>query len=173
VVRLSRLTPGRNLIELNMDSLFRKLKIDCMNTVLKIGGLGLLAVALYTAPEQLFAQSTNEAGASPKHAHGTNQVANTDKKPVAGPFHGKLLALDKVKKTIMVGKRTFQITSETKIKKGGKPATLEDGIVGDPVSGYVKPAEGGKWIAVSMNFGPKVQEGSAEPKKSKPDKEPN
>ena len=53
------------------------------------------------------------------------------KKPSAGPFHGKLVAVDKMAKTITVGKRTFQITSTTKIRKNDKPATLEDGVVGE------------------------------------------
>jgi hypothetical protein len=143
-----------------------------MKTVIRIG-LVLLSGALCAAPGRSMAQSTNDVGSSTKHDRGTNQVEKTDKKPVAGPFHGKLLALDKVKKTIMVGKRTFQITSETRIKRSGKPATLEEGVVGDPVSGYVKPAPEGKWVAVSVNFGPKVQEGSAEPKKAKTDKDSN
>jgi hypothetical protein len=143
-----------------------------MKTLNRIG-LVLLVGALCGASNSLIAQSTNEAELSTKHVRGTNEVAKTDKKPVAGPFHGKLLALDKVKKTIVVGKRTFQITSETRIKKAGKPATLEEGVVGDPVSGYVKPMQEGKWVAVSVNFGPKVQEGGVEPKKAKVDKELN
>jgi hypothetical protein len=144
-----------------------------MNTVKKIAGLGLLTVALISAPDNLIAQNTSEAGSTSKSGHSTNQVTKTEKKPVAGPFHGKLLGLDKNAKTIIVGKRTFQITSETKIKKAGKPATLSEGVVGEPVSGYVKPAADGKWLAVSVNFGPKAPEESSEPKKSKANKEPN
>ena len=144
-----------------------------MNTALRIGTLGLLAVALLSPRVSVFAQTTNEVSASSKADHGTNQVTKTEKKPVAGPFHGKLLALDQKAKTIMVGKRTFQITSETKIKKAGKPATLADGVVGEPGSGYVKPIANGKWMAVSVNFGPKAPEATSEPKKAKTDKAPN
>jgi hypothetical protein len=144
-----------------------------MNTVIKISRVGLVAVALLAARVNLLAQPTNEVSAPPKAGHGTNQATKTEKKPVPGPFHGKLLALDQNAKTIMVGKRTFQITSETKIKKAGKPATLADGVVGEPVSGYVKPIANGKWTAVSVNFGPKAQEGSSESKKAKTDKELN
>ena len=79
----------------------------------------------------------------------------TDKKPTAGPFHAKLAAIDKTAKTITVGKRTFQITSETKIFRAGKPAKLEDGVIGEEVSGYIKPADDGKLIATKVNFGPK------------------
>jgi hypothetical protein len=60
-----------------------------------------------------------------------------------------------VAKTITVGKRTFQITSATKLKKGDKPATLDDGIVGEEVGGYYKTGEDGKLNATSIRFGPK------------------
>jgi len=96
-------------------------------------------------------------------------VTKAEKKHVAGPFHGKLLAVNKNAKTISVGKRVFQITSETKMKKAGRPATLQDAIVGEPVSGYVKPTPDGRWIAASVNFGPKPQENGVPAKKSKPE----
>jgi hypothetical protein len=66
--------------------------------------------------------------------------------------------VDKTARTIIVGKRTFLITSETKINKSGKPATLEDGVVGEQVSGYVKPNEQGKLVATKINFGAKAEE---------------
>ena len=74
--------------------------------------------------------------------------------------------MDTASRTIKVGKRTFYITSETKIKKAGNPARLEDGVVGEPCSGYVKPDEGGRLIAKSVNFGPKP-EANNNPSKSK------
>ena len=144
-----------------------------MKNLLRIGVIALTAVALFALPERLLAQNANDAGSSSNHVRETNEVAKIGKKPVAGPFHGKLLALDKIKRTIGVGKRTFQISSETRIKKAGKPATLEDGVVGEPVSGYVKPMPDGKWDAISVNFGPKLQESGTEPKKSKAVKETN
>ena len=85
----------------------------------------------------------------------------TAKKPAAGPFHGNLAALDKSAKTISVGTRTFQITADTLIFKDGKPATLEDGVVGEPVSGYVKPTADGKWDATKVTFGAKPEAKSA------------
>ena len=81
-----------------------------------------------------------------------------EKKPSAGPFHSKLVAVDKAARTITVGKRTFLITSETKFNKSGKAATLEDGVIGEPVSGYVKPNEQGKLVATKVNFGQKTEE---------------
>ena len=141
-----------------------------MKTRLRIGLLVLLVG--FTNSQVLLAQNTNAAASAPKTAHATNETAKTPKQPVAGPFHGKLLAADLNAKTISVGKRTFQITSETRMKKAGKPATMAEGVVGEPVSGYVKPGPNGKWIAVSVNFGPKPEEAKAE-KKTKPEKEQN
>ena len=60
--------------------------------------------------------------------------------------------MDKTAKTIKVGESVYQITSETKITKDGKPATLEDGVVGEPVSGYAKPTEDGKMAATTVHF---------------------
>src|SRR5690348_16797705 len=102
------------------------------------------AIGIAAAPAFASAQDTNKVPVDKKAAaQGTNAIP-VEKSAKAGPFKGKLAAIDKVEKTISVGKRTFQITSETKIKKGGKPATLEDGVVGETVSGYVKPGAGGK-----------------------------
>jgi hypothetical protein len=119
-----------------------------MKSLKNICLLTLTATALAFMTASAPAQTTNK----PKPA---TEAKETAKKPVAGPFHGKLAALDKNLKTITVGKRTFHITSETKIKKAGKPATLEDGIVGEQASGYVKPDENGNLIATTVNFGPK------------------
>ena len=82
----------------------------------------LLGCALMAAPATVSAQTTK--GNPAKSA--AEKKATSDKKPSAGPFHAKLAAVDKSGKTITVGKRTFQITSETKLNKAGKPATLDD-----------------------------------------------
>src|ERR1700756_312715 len=91
----------------------------------------LIALALLAGTTQMTAQSTDKVASDKKGTSQTNDVAKTENKSKGGPFHGKLVAVDKVAKTITVGKRTFLITSETKIKKGGKPATLEGGVVGE------------------------------------------
>ena len=132
-----------------------------------------MATVMLGNPAKLRAQATNEPPSPSKALSGTNPAPKPEKKPVAGPFHGKLLALDKTARTITVGKRTFQITSETRIKKAGKPATFEEGVVGQPVSGYVKPTQNGKWVAVSVNFGPKPQDNGTSQKKPKTVKESN
>ena len=76
------------------------------------------------------------------------------------PFAGKLGVVDKVDKTITVkGKekdRVFHITSKTRIMKAGKPATLEDGVVGEEVAGFAREVEG-KLEAASVRFGPRPE----------------
>ena len=121
-----------------------------MKSILKIGALSLLAAAIAGLPLQLLAQSTNTPAADKKAAAAKKDSAA--KKKAAHPFHGKLAAVDKIAKTIKVGESIYQITSETKITKAGKPATLEDGVVGEPVSGYVKPTEDGKMAATTVTF---------------------
>jgi hypothetical protein len=120
----------------------------------------LLGAAVAVAPAQLLAQSTNKASTTKKTTTTTTTTTEkkdaTAKKPAAHPFHGKLVSVDKVAKTITLGKSTYQITSESKIKKADKPATLDDGVVGEDVSGYAKPTDDGKMVATTVNFGPKA-----------------
>ena len=116
--------------------------------ILKLSALCILAGAIASLPLQASAQTTNKAD---KKA----AASKTDKKPAAHPFHGKLSAIDKTAKTITVGKTSYQISSETKITKDGKPAMLEDGVIGDEVGGYVKPNDAGVMVATSVRFGPK------------------
>ena|ERR1051326_4578873 len=120
------------------------------NRFLKILALLLVWCALASVPNQLLAQSTNKAPVPKKAAKD-----GAAKKPSAHPFHGTLTAIDKNAKTITVGKVTYQTSSETKFKKGDKPATLEEGVIGEEVGGYVKPNEEGKLVASSVRFGPK------------------
>jgi hypothetical protein len=73
------------------------------------------------------------------------------------PFRGKVTAMDKAAKTVTVGARVFQITSETKILKGDQPGTLDDGVVGASVSGNYQEGGGGKLVAKMIRFGPKAE----------------
>src|SRR5438046_10198290 len=91
-----------------------------IKSILKLSLLGLLAVAVMGTPVALHAQ---EAPA----------VKKPNARPI--PFHGKLKAIDSAAKTISVGEQTIQVTSETKIMKTGKPATLADAAVGADVAG--------------------------------------
>jgi hypothetical protein len=137
-------------------------------TKIQHGLLWLTAAALITVPISLFSQTGDKA---PPEKHSASQSTDMEKPAKAGPFRGKLAAIDKVAKTITVGKRTFQITSETKLKKAGKPATLEEGVVGEAVSGYIKPSADGKLVATTVNFGPKAAGDSVEKPKSSAEKE--
>ncbi len=135
-----------------------------MKSVLRIGAVWLLAVAITGAPAQVLAQSTNTPAPAKSSAAGKKDSAA--KKKAAHPFHGKLAAVDKTAKTIKVGESVYQITSKTKVTKAGKPAALEDGVVGEPVSGRVEPAESGKMVATSVHFGAKADQQGSEKKKS-------
>jgi hypothetical protein len=127
-----------------------------------MGAVGLLAAAIAGMPAQLLAQTTNTPAPAKKSATSKKE---SKKAKAAHPFNGKLAAVDKVAKTIKVGESVYQITSETKITKDGKPATLDDGVVGEPVSGYVKPTEDGKTPATTIKFG-----GKGDSKKDKKEK---
>jgi|SRR6185369_17133736 len=130
--------------------------------------LTLLGATLSAAPFETAAQTTNQIPTEKKAAAQSSDLTTTEKPAKGGPFHGRLAALDKITKTIVVGKRTFRITSETKVKKGGKPATLDDGVVGEMVSGYVKPSADGKLVATMVNFGPKATPEATEKQKAPP-----
>ncbi len=163
-------------------------------SIFKLGLVSVFAAALFAAPVQLLAQSTNAPAAAKKASivkkavpatnkgafnakatapttkattSTTNKEASLAKSDDAAkvavaskpksphPFHGKLKAVDKEAKTIKLGNSTYYITAQTKITKGNKTATLDDGVVGEPVSGYVKPTEDGKMAASTVRFGPK------------------
>ena len=130
-----------------------------MKKLTLFGLAGLLAMALAGTPAALRAQDATNAPAAEKKApvekKTTKKAAGKKATPASLPFHGKVKAIDNNAKTLSVGTETFQITSETKISKSGKPATLSDGADGDEVSGsYHKDAEG-KLDATSVRFGAK------------------
>ena len=115
--------------------------------------MSLLAVAIAGAPAKALGQEKKK-----------DKPAAEKKEPVKGeekkggiPFRGKLDAVDKSAKTIKVGERVFQITSDTRIVKTGKPATLDDGVAGEEVGGSYKQADDGKLVALMVRFGPKPE----------------
>jgi Domain of unknown function (DUF5666) len=111
--------------------------------LLTIAACGLFATfAVATAQAQDSTSTTTNAPA--KH-----------KKHDVLPFHGKVSAIDASAMTLTVGERTFEITSETKITKDGKPATLADGTVGEMAGGAYKKGADGKLTATSIHFGAK------------------
>ena len=130
-------------------------------TMLKITVLGLFAVAVVTAPAITRAQDATNAPAAAEAP-----VKHKKSERATLPFSGKLSALDTNAMTLTVGARTFEITSETKITKGGQPATLSAGAVGEPVGGAFKKTSDGKLIATTIHFGAKSE--GATKKKTKP-----
>lgn len=101
------------------------------------------------------------------------EQAKEKKKSSTFPFTGKVTAVDKTAMTLtLAGKekaRVFQITSQTKMTKAGKPAVLDDAVVGEEVGGLAKRSVDGKDEVVSVRFGPKP-EGRGEKKERKPKK---
>jgi hypothetical protein len=135
-----------------------------IKSIVRIVALTALAAAVAGAPVQLQAQATNAPAVGAKSA---SKKDSAEKKKAAHPFTGKLAAIDKTAKTFKVGESTYQVTSETKVTKAGKPATLEDGVVGEPVSGHVKPSEDGKMIATTVHFGAKAKDKTTDKKQTK------
>jgi hypothetical protein len=114
--------------------------------LLKLSILALCAGAVLAAPAWSVAQDTATGATAAK------TTAPKRHRQIL-PFHGKLDAVDTNAMTFTVGKRTFQVTSETKILKDGQPAVLADGVVGERVSGSYRKTADGKLEAVRVHFG--------------------
>lgn len=137
--------------------------INMRISVLRIAALGLLSAAIAFAPVSLQAQDSQKAES------GKKEEAGKKKRDVL-PFNGKVGAIDKTAKTITVGERKFQVTSETKMMKAGKPATLNDAAVGEEIAGSYRKMEDGKLNLMSVRFGPRPE---GEPKGEKKKKQQN
>lgn len=122
--------------------------------MLRIAIVSLIATIVTAAPLQGIAQDTKKE--KPAAAE-KQEPAKAQKKDARIPFHGKLAAVDKKAKTITVGERTFQVTSDSKLSKGGKPATLDDAVVGEEVGGNYLKGDDGKMNAKTVRFGPKPE----------------
>lgn len=123
--------------------------------------LTLCAAAMLAMPALSRAQdATNKPAA--KAAPSKKTSANSSR---ALPFRGTVTAVDTNAMTVTVGKRTFEMTSTTKVTKNGKPAELSEGVPGEPVTGSYRKNADGKLDAVSIYFG-----GSAAAKKKAPPK---
>jgi hypothetical protein len=117
------------------------------NRFFKIIALGMLVTLAAGLPLQALAQSTNKA-----------LPAQKTKQPSSVPFQGTIAEVDKTARTITVGKRVFQVTSETKIFKADRtPALFEDAIVKDHITGSYIKADDGKLLAKSLYLGEKPE----------------
>ena len=118
----------------------------------KITVLSLFAAACVALPALSQAQG---AGTNAPAASG--QTTQPKLKKTSPPFHGKLKAVDAAAKTLSVGTLILQVTPDTKITKDGNPASLTDGVVGEPVSGNYKKSDDGKLTALTVHFGAKAK----------------
>jgi len=117
--------------------------------------LSLFATALMAAPALCRAQDTG--GATPPTSPKQTEPAKP-KKHEGNVFRGTVSAVDAKAMTLTVGKRTFNVTSDTKITKDGRPAILSDIAVGDKCGGAYKKTDDGKLAATTINVGKKADE---------------
>lgn len=106
--------------------------------------LTALALAATTANAQTNSTSTNAPAAKPK-------MKSTR-------YAGTIASVDAAAKTITVtlasgATETLSITSKTKIKKDGEPATLADAAAGQKVKGSSHKNDAGDWVATTVNIG--------------------
>lgn len=124
--------------------------------------IGLLTAAAITAPVRACADEKQPSA----------EAADTEQKPGRIPFTGKLNAVDKTAKSITLDgklkKRTIWLTAQTRVTKAGKPASLDDAVIGEEVGGQCMKNAEGKEEAVSLRLGPKPE---AQPKTQKTAKE--
>jgi len=136
--------------------------------MVRLALLGLLAAAMAAAPGRSFAQTNKESKDKPAAGAPAERPA---KKPSVLPFRGTVAAVDKTAKTITVGERVFQVTSETRIFKQEKPATLDDVKVGEAIRGSYKKTDEGKLVAQRIRVGP-VPEAPAKAQRQGPKTSP-
>jgi len=121
-----------------------------IKSTFRISLLGLMALALAALP--VSAAEKAEKADQPEAAKEAKppRVSKAERTGVAVPFRGTLTA--KTDASITIKERVLEVTSETKIMKSGKPATLADGEIGKPVSGQYRKLDG-RLIARTIFFG--------------------
>ena len=92
------------------------------------------------------------------HAADTKLSTNTSapKLPPGMPVYGKVGAIDKQAGTVTLqGKekvRIFHITPQTKVHRDGKPAKLEEVVIGQWIGGYARPDANGRSTLSTLNL---------------------
>jgi hypothetical protein len=124
-----------------------------MKSTIQKAVIGLLTLGLVGFALQGSAQTEDKAPA--KKPASENSKKEEAKKQRTLPFRGTLTAVDKAARTLTVGKRVFQITSETKVCKGPEkaPATLADAVIGERITGSYQQTADGKLMARSIYLG--------------------
>lgn len=117
----------------------------------KMALAALLTIIFSALPMAVSAQPAPAAKDAP--AKNEKEKAVSKMRPI--PFRGKLSAVDKAGRTITVGARMFKIGSDTKLAKGTSrvPATLNDAVMGEEVTGSYVKDDSGKLTARSVYFG--------------------
>jgi hypothetical protein len=126
------------------------------HTLLKIAVLTLLGTAVMTLP----AAARDDAA--------TNAPTAKPAKSTDAKFYGPVTAVDTNAMTFTVGDATYTVTSESKLTKADKPATLADAVVGEPARGSYVKASDGKLDITKVRFGKKTG-GKSGSKKKKDD----
>ena len=119
-----------------------------MKNVIKLTGIGLMALAIAGAELKLHAQAQDAPGAAQPAAKSERAI----------PFHGKVKAFDKEAGTLTVGSRTFQITPDTRYLQGSADSIQ----VGEKVGGSYYKQDDGTLTVNSIRIGPKASDESAE-----------
>ncbi len=127
----NRLVPGLNSQPVKIKSTQNKTMKKLIIPIL---------VAVFAANVTLPAFAADEKPADKKEATA---------KPT--PFRGKVDVVDKQAKTFKINERTFNVTSDTKIKKDGKEATFDEVAVGVNVSGSSKEGTDKKLNVTTLN----------------------
>ena len=92
--------------------------------------------------------------------HGADAKSSTNtaapKLPPGTPVYGKVGAVDKQAGTVTLqGKekaRVFHITPQTKVHRDGKPARLEEVVIGQWIGGYARPDASGRSTLSTLNL---------------------
>src|SRR5690242_15038782 len=112
----------------------------------------IIAAALVASPASIRAADTHAKGNESSEA-GTPAA----KKHHHLPFHGKVAVVDTAAMTVTVGHMVINVTSDTKITKDGKPATVSDITVGEKISGSYTKDDAGKMTAALIHIGGKAK----------------
>lgn len=118
------------------------------NKIGKLVTYTLLTATFIGAPIVSHAQDTNAPAATENAKH---------KKSTGLVFRGTVTAVDTKASMITVGKRTLEVTSETKITRHGEAATLNDITVGEAIGGTYKKSDDGKLTATVIHIGKKKE----------------
>jgi hypothetical protein len=147
-----------------------KPKFKMKRTILKIAVCALFAAPVLSrgqdAATNMIAPAVTEpppsVAAPVAEIPATNAPAPAKPKPRTSLVaSGKVSSMDTNAMTLTIGKRTFDITSETRISKGGKPAILSDIAVDDKVGVAYKKA-GDKLNAVTIKDATKPEKSAGE-----------